>query len=29
VSEKEGTGVSRRASGMRKSRGRPPKFYGN
>ena len=29
ASEKEGTGVSRRASGTRKTRGRPPKFYGN
>jgi hypothetical protein len=29
ASEKEGTGVPRRASGMRKTRGRSPKFYGN
>ncbi len=28
-SEKEGAGVSRRAGGQRKTRGRPPKFYGN
>lgn len=27
--EKESTGVSRRAGGPRKNRGRPPKFYGN
>ena len=29
TSEKEGTGISRRAGGQRKTRGRPPKFYGN
>lgn len=29
ASEKEATGVPRRASGMRKTRGRSPKFYGN
>lgn len=29
ASEKEGAGVSRRAGGQRKARGRPSKFYGN
>lgn len=29
ASEKESAGVSRRAGGQRKTRGRPPKFYGN
>jgi hypothetical protein len=29
ASEREGAGVSRRAGGQRKTRGRPPKFYGN
>jgi hypothetical protein len=29
ASEKEGAGASRRAGGLRKTRGRPQKFYGN